>query len=120
MAGRGCVTCTGVLDLIGDFWPAVVASPPLKGFLLTVQIVKFTTVAAGDFVQIMARDYRMAGVMVYAFQAGIAEGLPVSNLQLRLNGSTYIPVDGRWVDWQENDAAEADWNAGGEMVAFVP
>lgn len=113
-------TLTGVLDIIGVYWPTGVAAPARKGWLRTVQVKKFTTVAAGDDITILARDFPMAGIMVYAFQQGIAEGVPINYSELRLNGGAYIPVTGRWLDYQEDNELTLPFEAMEEMVTLLP
>lgn len=112
-------TLTGVLDILGVFWPGGVTPPARKGWLRTTQINKFTSVAAGDNVMVLSNRYPYAGIMVYAFQAGIAEGVPITNVELRLDGGTYIPLTGRWLDWQEENDNALDIQPIEELISFA-
>ncbi len=110
---------TGVLDIIGCFFPTGVVPPARKGYLRTTQISKFTTVAAGENVQVLANRYQMAGLMVYCYQAGVAEGVPITTVELRLDNGVYVPLTGRWVDWQEENDNALDIKPVEEVIAFV-
>lgn len=112
-------TLTGVLDIIGVFWPTGVAAPARKGWLRTTQVNRFTSAAAGDNVQIMSNRYPYAGIMVYAFKQGDPEGQDITTVELRLDGGTYIPITGRWVDFQEGNDAEYINEPIEEMITLV-
>ncbi|MBF6606963.1 MAG: hypothetical protein IVW53_15455 [Chloroflexi bacterium] len=112
-------TLTGVLDIIGVFWPTGVGVPARKGWLRTTQINKFTTVAAGENVQILSNRYPYAGLMVYAFKQGDVEGADITTVELRLDGGTYIPITGRWVDLQEENDVAVINEPIEEMITFA-
>lgn len=103
------VTGSAVIDIIGVFYARGMTPPLRRGWIRTTQVRNFTSVASGEDVTILSQRYPMLDMMVYAFKAATAEGGVVSAAELRLNGGTYIPFTGNWVDIQEKNENDFDF-----------
>jgi hypothetical protein len=99
-------TLTGVLDIIGIFYARGVTPPARKGWVRTTQVRSFTSVAAGEDITILSQRYAYLDMLVYAFLTGTVEGGIIDTVELRANGSQYIPFTGRWVDIQEQNSID--------------
>jgi hypothetical protein len=97
-------TGTGVLDVIGHIYRGEELPPGGRGFLRTTQINAFTSAAAGEEIIRLARRYPYAAILVYAFEAAIADGVDITRVALEGNSGRHIIFDGRWVDVQETVA----------------
>jgi hypothetical protein len=100
------VTGSAVLDIIGIFYTGGVIPKGRMGYLRTVQVRNFAGAASGDDETVLSRRYPYTKILVYAFKAATAEGVVVSDLELRANNSAMKPVAARWLDLQEQNDQE--------------
>jgi hypothetical protein len=76
-----------------------------RGWLRTTQIRSFTSVASGDERIELSRQYPYTGILVYAFEAGIADGVDLTDVEVSIDNGRIIAYDGRWLDVQDENAA---------------
>jgi hypothetical protein len=69
---------------------------PREGFLRTTQIFAFTSAASGEQRIELARLYPHWDMMVYAREAGIDDGVDITQVELQLNNKAIIPFTARW------------------------
>lgn len=79
---------------------------PRRGWLRTTQIRSFTSAASGDESIELARLNPLWDILVYAREAGIAEGVDITVAEVQLNDKRIIPFTGRWDDIQRMNQAE--------------
>ena len=97
---------TGTTQFHIPYWVDDSGSPPggRLGFLRTTQVKAFTSAAAGEEVTELSRLYRYMDMMVYAREAAIADGVDVTEVELRVDDKRYVPYTGLWDDIQaENE-----------------
>jgi len=72
----------------------------LRGYLRTVQVNAFTSLASGDTQIELARTYPYFDIHVFAREATTADGTNITRAQVWANDRSRIPFDGRWDDIQ--------------------
>jgi len=72
----------------------------LRGYLRSVQVNAFTSLASGDTQIELARTYPFFDIHVYARKATDADGVDITRAQVWANDRSRIPFDGRWDDIQ--------------------
>jgi len=97
-------TGTVTIDIISWMYDLGQSPGSHHGWLRTTQVKSFTSVAAGDEVVQLSRRYPYTGIMVYAFEAGIADGVDVTQVELSVNNGLAVPYVGRWLDIQDENA----------------
>lgn len=112
------LTAGGVLDVIGLFYERGAAPPAGRGYIRTTQVRSFTSAAAGDEVIQLSRQYPYTDLLVYAFEAGIEDGVDITQVELSIDNGRLIPFTGRWVDVQEENRAILDIDPVEELIAF--
>jgi len=98
---------TGTVQLHIPMWISDDVSPPgpRRGWLRTTQTYAFVSAASGETIIELARAYPYWDIMVYCREAGIADGVDITQAELRANDRRLIPFTGRWDDIQaENEA----------------
>lgn len=97
-------TGTTTFDIILWMYEHGQLPPQFRGWLRTTQIRSLTSLAAGDERIPLSRRFPYTGIMVYAFEAGVADGLNITQIELSVNNGALIPYTGRWVDIQDENA----------------
>jgi uncharacterized protein (DUF2141 family) len=98
------VTGTVTIDIITWMYEHGAQPPSFSGWLRTTQVKAFTSLASGDEPVILSRRFPYANIMVYAFEAGIADGVDISQIELSIDNGRLIPYTGRWLDIQDENA----------------
>lgn len=69
-----------------------------RGSLVTKGVKNFTTAASGDEQTLLPRGNLLRQLMVYCYEAGIEDGVDVSNVKLDLNNGERVLFDIAWND----------------------
>ena len=77
-----------------------------RGFLRTVEVRAFTSLASGEESIELARLYPYWDLMVYAREAAIDDAVDITIAEVRVDDRRYIPATGRWDDWQAENEKE--------------
>jgi len=72
-----------------------------RGTLRKTTIYDWTTAASGDEVINLPRRLLWRRLMVYCYEAGVAEGVDINRVKLSLNNDELIPLNIKWLDLQE-------------------
>jgi hypothetical protein len=84
-----------------------VAPPgPRRGWLRTTQVYAFVSAASGETIIELARAYPYWDIMVYCREAGIADGVDITQAEVRANDRRLIPFTGRWDDLQAQNEVD--------------
>jgi hypothetical protein len=89
-----------IIDDEGDY------AGRLRGYLRTVQVNAFTSLASGDTQIELARTYPYFDIHVSAREATTADGVNITRAQVWANDRSRIPFDGRWDDIQALNESE--------------
>jgi hypothetical protein len=103
IAATAFLTATGVLDVIALM--AMEGPPPgiRRGYLRHTTLKTFTSVASGDEEVDLSRRHPYHSLMVYAYEAGIADGVDITELELEVDAGRITPYKARFVDAQEEN-----------------
>ncbi len=100
----GFLSGAGVLDVIG--WLSMEGAPPgATGAYIRRTITRsFVTEASGVAEVDLPRRFPIRAVYVYCYEAGVEDGVDITDLQIDLDNGARIPLVARWVDLQEENA----------------
>jgi hypothetical protein len=101
-------TATVTLTLVEYSWAEGNAPGPTLGWLRTRQVRDFTSLASGDERIELDRAHPYMGLLVYAREAAIAEGVDITVVEVTENDGRIVPFTGNWLDWQEENALLLD------------
>lgn len=114
----GYATGTGVLDVIGYMYMG--GAPGMQaGYLKTSRKKNFSSAASGDEVVELPLGHPYRLVAVTAYEAAIADGVDVTEYQLRLNDGEVFPSVGRWTDQQKDNQFRLGIDPGEGGIAFL-
>lgn len=117
IAAAQFATGTGVLDIIAHMYREGQRPPNHRGWLRTTQIRAFTSLADGEEEIELSRRYPFTGILVYAFETGVADGVDITQAEIRANGGRYIPFTGRWLDIQDENARQFEIESWADFYA---
>lgn len=92
----GTVTIT-VLALMSMAGPP----GPYQGTYRKTTIFDFTTVASGDKVIDLPKRLKYRRALLYCYEAGVEDGLNLTQVKFTLNNDERIPLDMSWFDLQD-------------------
>lgn len=108
ISGTTFTTGTFTISVTEYSWREGMAPGPTLGYLRTTQVRDFTSAASGIEVVELARRYPYMGILVYAREAAIADGVDITEAELREDTGRVIPYTGRWVDIQMENQVMLD------------
>lgn len=94
------VTGTTTFSVIMYLWPEGSAAVAPRNYFRLTQFRALTTAASGEDVTELPRRFPILDVMVYDREAGIADGVNITQAEIRENDGLSIPYTGRWLDIQ--------------------
>lgn len=118
------ISTTGFMSGTTEFhipmWVDDSSSPPgpRLGFLRTTQVKAFTSAASGEEVTELSRLYKYMDILVYAREAGIADGVDITKAEIRVDDKRLIPFTGTWDDIQAENEATFGIDTLVKMIAF--
>ena len=118
ISGTAFTTATFTITAIEYSWRPEDVPAGRRGFLRTRQIRSFTSAASGDELIELDRAHPLTAIMVYAREAGIADGVDIDTLEVRESDGRIIPYSSRWLDAQMENQIEMDLDAYESGVAL--
>src|SRR3990167_664903 len=118
IAATAFTTGTFTITAIEYGWRAGVSPGPRRGFLRTRQVRSFTSAASGEEVIELDRRYPYTGLLVYAREAAIADGVDITTVEVREDDGRVIPSTANWLDAQMENQHMLDLEAVEQGVAL--
>jgi len=92
--GTTTITVLALMTMGGD-------PGPYAGTLKTSTIYSFTSAASGDETIDLPQSHPYRRLLVYAHEAGVADGSNITNVKFSLNNDEQIPFNLKWDDLQQ-------------------
>lgn len=108
IAATSFATGTFTITAIEYSWREGQQPAGVRGFLRTRQIRDFTSAASGDEEIELDRRYPIMGALVYAREAGVADGTDITTVEVQEDDGRVIPYTGRWLDVQAENQEMLD------------
>lgn len=104
-------TGTTTISAILYMWRQGAVGLRTRGYIRTTQFRSFTSAASGEDVTELPRRFPLLDILVFAREAGVADGTDITQVEVREDDGLVIPYTGRWLDIQAENHIQLDLDA---------